>query len=409
MPRLAALLAICLSSPALAAGPDFAREVYPVLQRHCFECHGPKKQEGDLRLDERAAFLAGGASGPTVTAADPDESELLRRVLLPAGDDEHMPANGRTLTEAEVAALRRWIEAGAIWPEEFTAGAHWAYLPPVRPMPPEVSQSEWVRNPIDRFVLARLEAEGLKPSAEADGYTLCRRVHLDLTGLPPTPEEVEAFVNDPSPDAYEKLVDRLLASPAFGEKWARPWLDVARYADSHGFQRDDLRSLWPYRDWVIRALNANKPFDEFTIEQIAGDLLPDPTTDQLIATGFHRCTTTNVEAGTEPEETRVNQVLDRVNTTATVWLGTTLECAQCHDHKYDPFTQKDYYALFAFFNSTELEADRSNPKVPGSIRFLGPTMPLPGDPSMAERQETMDAAVAKIDRRIAALKKRGDG
>ncbi|MGC1276451.1 MAG: DUF1553 domain-containing protein [Planctomycetaceae bacterium] len=409
MSRLASfVLALFLATPVAAGGPDFARDVYPLFKRHCVECHGADVVEGDLRLDDRKAFLAGGASGPLVDADDPAASELLRRVELPADDPEHMPATGDSLSAKEVERLRAWIEAGAKWPDDFDAGKHWAYEAPVRPVPPDVADDGWARNPIDRFVLARLEAEGAKASAEADGYTLIRRVSLDLTGLPPTPEEVDAFLADDAPGAYERLVDRLLASPAFGEKWATSWLDVARYADSHGFQRDDLRSVWPYRDWVIGALNSNMPFDRFTIEQLAGDLLPEATPDQLIATGFHRCTTANVEAGSEPEETRVNQVLDRVNTTATVWLGSTLECAQCHDHKYDPFTQRDYYALFAYFNSTEIEAKRSNPKVPGSIKFLGPTMPLPESPEFDERRDELTESLARMEQRIERMKESSD-
>ena len=266
---------------------------------------------------------------------------------------------------------------------------HWAYVKPVRPLPPAVRATSWPRNAIDSFILARLEKEGLRPAPEADRATLIRRVTLDLTGLPPTPEEADAFYADTAPNAYERLVDRLLAAPQFGERWARPWLDLARYADSHGFQRDGFRDLWAWRDWVVNAMNADMPFDQFTIEQIAGDLLPGATLEQKIATGFHRCAPVNVEAGSEPEETRVNQIFDRVNTTAAVWLGTTLECAQCHDHKYDPFTQQDYYRLFAFFNNTAIEADRANPKVPGSIKFLGPYLTVSGTNEHAERLATL--------------------
>jgi mono/diheme cytochrome c family protein len=356
---------------------DFARDVWPVLKRSCVDCHGPDKQKGNLRLDSRAAMLTGGESGPAIVAGKPDDSELIRRVALPKGGDGAMPSRGDPLTQSEVERLRAWIAAGAPWPADATA-RHWAYVKPTRPTPPIVPSA---KTPIDRFVQARLKSASLRPSPEADRYTLARRVTLDLTGLPPTPAEVDAFVNDSAPDAYERLIDRLLVSAAFGEKWARPWLDLARYADSHGFQRDDLRDVWPFRDWVIRSLNADMPFDQFTIEQLAGDLLPNATQDQKIATGFHRCTPTNVEAGSDPEETRVNQVFDRVNTTAAVWLGTTLECAQCHDHKYDPFSQRDYYRLFAVFNSTEAEAARAKPNVPGSIRFLGPRMALAGFPN----------------------------
>jgi hypothetical protein len=356
---------------------DFARDVYPILQRSCFECHGPAKQKGKLRLDSREAVMKGGRSGPAVVPGKAEQSELYRRISLERGDTEIMPDRGDPLPAAQVALLRRWIDQGAAWSDTVQAARHWAYVKPVRSGLPAVTNTSWPRQPIDHFILARLEQEGLRPSPEADRATLIRRLTLDLTGLPPTPSEVDAFLADQGPDAYERLVDRLLAAPAFGERWARPWLDLARYADSHGFQRDDLRELWAYRDWVVRALNADMPFDRFTVEQLAGDLLPGASDEQRIATGFHRSAPTNVEAGSEPEETRVNQVIDRVNTTAAVWLGTTLECAQCHDHKYDPFTQKEYYQLFAFFNGTALEADRTNPKVPGSIKFLGPTLTLP--------------------------------
>src|SRR5262245_3021101 len=256
---------------------------------------------------------------------------------------------------------------------------HWAYVAPVRPPTPlSRNPKSEIRNPIDAFILARLERESLSPSADADRAILLRRVTLDLTGLPPTIDAIAEFVADKRPDAYERVVDRLLANPAFGERWGREWLDLARYADSHGYQKDDLREIWPFRDWVIQALNADMPFDQFTIEQIAGDLLPKPTESQRVATGFHRCCPTNVEAGSDPDETRVLEVFDRVNTTATVWLGTTLECCQCHDHKYDPFTQKDYYRFFAFFNSTAKEAERAKANALGSIKFLGPKMPYHG-------------------------------
>ncbi len=406
--RSALIIAACTASAAAASPASFEAEIVPIFRRHCVECHGGKQQEGDLRIDDRDAFLKGGASGPTVTAGDAKGSELLRRVLLPADDAEHMPANGVSLSADEMKPFDRGSTAGAVWPAGFEFKEHWAYVRPERSVPPSVQNVEWSRNSIDRFILARLEQKSLAPSPEAAKEKLLRRVTLDLTGLPPTLDEMTAFTSDSSPEAYERVVDRLLASPAFGEKWARQWLDLARYADSHGFQRDDLRSIWPYRDWVIRALNEDMPFDQFTIEQIAGDMLPNASDAQRIATGFHRCTTTNVEAGSEPEETRVNQILDRVNTTATVWLGSTLECAQCHDHKYDPFTQRDYYALFAYFNNTEIEAERTKPKVPGSIAFRGPKMTLPQDDETAERRETLEAAIARMDERIAASKQSSD-
>ena len=398
--------------PTTPAEPiDFARDVYPLLRRACFECHGPDKQKGELRLDTRPLAFHGGSGGPAIVPGKPGESELIRRVMLPKGSDEVMPARGDPLSRAEVDTLRAWVQQGAPWPEGKEAAAHWAYVKPTRPAPPAVRNASWPRNAIDRFVLARLEREGLRPSPEAGRATLIRRASLDLTGLPPTPAEVDAFVADQSPDAYEKVVDRLLASPQFGERWARPWLDLARYADSHGFQRDDLRDSWAYRDWVIKALNADMPFDRFTIEQVAGDLLPNATIDQRIATGFNRCAPTNVEAGSEPEETRVNQVFDRVNTVGAVWLGATLECAQCHDHKFDPISQADYYRLFAFFNNTALEADRANPTVPGSIRFLGPTMALStggmgAAPEAGPAQENLPAALRRLDRQLQARREK---
>jgi hypothetical protein len=263
------------------------------------------------------------------------------------------------------------------------AETHWAYVAPVRPTPPVTADPAWVINEIDAFVLARLEAEALSPSPPADRARLIRRVYLDLIGLPPTVAEVDAFLADDRPDAYEHVVDTLLASPHYGERWARPWLDLARYADSNGFQRDGFRDVWAFRDWVIRALNDDMPFDRFTIEQIAGDLLPNATVEQRIATGFHRGPTVNVEAGVDQEANRVNAVIDRVNTTGTVWLGTSIGCAQCHEHKYDPFTQRDYYRLFAYFNNTAVETDFRSDKDTAAIDFKGPWIELP---QSAEKQ-----------------------
>jgi hypothetical protein len=401
--RTHVLILLLMLAPGAVGGQevgkpvDFAGEIYPLLRRACLDCHGKDKQKGQLRLDERRFAVE--TSG-VVVPGNPEESELVRRVSLPPGDDEFMPANGKPLSPAEIERLRAWVLQGARWPEQLEPARHWSYVKPLRPELPQVGAVDWPRSAIDRFVLARLEREGLRPAPEADRMTLIRRLSLDLVGLPPAPAEVDAFLADASPDAVERLVDRLLASPGFGERWARPWLDLARFSDSHGFQRDDLRDLWAYRDWVIQALNADMPFDRFSIEQLAGDLLPGATEAQRIATGFHRCATTNVEAGSIPEETRINQVIDRVNTTATVWLGSTFACAQCHDHKYDPFTQRDYYQLLAFFNSTEIEADRSNPKVPGSIRFLGPAMPL-SDPEHDAARRGLQEALDQVKREMA--------
>ena len=391
---LATLPPVAIIHAEALSTPDFGRDIFPILRRSCFECHGPKVQEAALRLDDRES-----AFEYVIVPGDAEQSELYRRTVLPTGHEEIMPAVGKPLTKAQTELIRRWIDAGAAWPEDFQAAKHWAYVAPSRPAAPPVANPSWARNPIDAFILHRLEQEQLSPSPAADAATLVRRVYLDLVGLPPTPAEVSAFTANPSEAAYEELVDRLLASPQFGERWARPWLDLARYADSHGFQRDDLRQIWAYRDWVIRALNDDMPFDQFTIEQLAGDLLPNATESQKIATGFHRCTMTNVEAGADPEETRTNQVIDRVNTTATVWLGTTLECAQCHDHKFDLFTQKEYYQFFAFFNHTAIEADRTNPKAPASIQFLGPRMALGGEEQ--GKEDSSQDELQAINRQLA--------
>ncbi len=378
---------------------DFAKDVYPILQRSCIECHGSKKQEGDLRLDQRSAAME------SIFLGDVEKSELIQRVSLPRGAEGAMPAVGEPLPKGDLAILRAWTAQGAAWPENFKAAGHWSYVGPTRPELPAAPESiagnvQWNLSPIDRFVLKRLFEEGLSPSAEAAPEKLVRRLYLDLIGLPPSPAEVQVFIAQPTEQRYEELVDNLLRRPQFGERWARPWLDLARYADSHGFQRDDLRDLWAFRDWVIQALNEDMPFDQFTVEQIAGDLLPGATESQKIATGFHRCSPTNCEAGSLPEETRIEQVIDRVNTTGTVWLGTTLECCQCHDHKYDPFTMKEYYQLLAFYNNTELEADLTNPKTPSSIQFKGPTMNLANTERDAERSKLL-SQLAEIEEQLA--------
>ncbi len=394
----------------LVAAVDFSKQVLPVLQRACFECHGPEVQKADLRLDGKALAFSSGEHAPVITPGKPDASELLRRISLPRSDKQAMPRRGAPLSAAEIGSLRTWIAEGAVWPDEVTTAIHWAYVKPVKPSPPVVKNTVWPRNDLDRFVLARLEKDGLTPATPAAPAVLARRLYLALIGLPPTPAQVTAFESAAAKDqasAVESLVDELLDSPEFGVRWARPWLDLARYADSHGFQRDDLREIWGFRDWVVNALNADMPFDRFTIEQVAGDLLPNATVDQVVATGFHRCTPTNVEAGTEPEESRIHQVLDRVNTTGAVWLGTTLECAQCHNHKYDPITQADYYSLLAYFNNTEKEAERANPKVPGSIAFNGSPFEMSGATPNPERQK-LEAEKAVIEARLSALQKEGD-
>ncbi|MCH7727339.1 MAG: PSD1 domain-containing protein, partial [Planctomycetes bacterium] len=398
--RFSAFVLLAFSLPIVdVAGADrvdFQGQILPIFRAKCFDCHGPQEQEGQLRLDAKAAVFRGGISGPSVVAGKSSRSPLLLR-LTSKNDDERMPLDEEPLTAEEIQLIRRWIDEGAVWPDGVGATVshserHWAYVLPKRWPFPKVIDSNWVNNPLDLFVLARLESSGLKPSPRADGARLLRRAYLDLIGLPPSVEDLDAFLNDSSQLAYENAVDRLLASPHYGERWARPWLDLARYADSNGYQADQYRNVWPYRDWVIRALNDDMPFSQFTIEQIAGDLLPGSTVEQKIATGFHRLTTCNVEAGVDPEENRVNQVIDRVNTTGTVWLGTTVECAQCHNHKYDPFTQRDYYRLFAYFNNTPLEVEGNGVQ----FNFVGPKFSLP---LTAEQQVERGALKRQMDER----------
>lgn len=378
-------LAVCPLLARAAEEPtiDFNRDIRPILAKNCFACHGPDEndREAGLRLDQRAAVLTRLESGAVaVIPGKPEKSELFQRI---ASEDEFLrmppPDAGKPLTPAEIELVKQWIAEGAEY------AAHWSFVKPRRWELPEIERDAWPRNGIDYFILARLEAEGLAPSPEADRHTLIRRVSLDLRGLPPTPAEVEEFVNDPRPDAYEQLVDRFLCDQAYGERWARLWLDLARYADSKGYGSDPLREIWRYRDWVIDALNSNMPYDRFTIEQLAGDLLPDPTLEQRIATAFHRNTMTNTEGGTDDEEFRVEAVRDRVDTTMQVWMGLTMGCAKCHNHKYDPLTQREYYQFYAFFNQT---ADTDLPNE-------SPTIPAP-TPQMLREVEALDARIAEL-------------
>jgi hypothetical protein len=342
------LFAVCCQ----AAEPvDFNRHIRPILSAHCFKCHGPDEatREAGLRLDLAEEATKKLESGKvSVVPGKPSESELVRRILSTDPDEQMPPASAnKPLSAEQKQLLQTWIEQGAPY------APHWAFVPPKRPALPTVKQKDWPQNEIDYFILAKLEAAGLKPSPPADKYTLVRRAYLDLIGLPPTPAEADAFVNDTDPQAYERLIDRLLQSPHYGERWARRWLDLARYADTNGYEKDRPRSIWPYRDWVINALNADMPFDQFTIEQLAGDMLPNATASQKIATGFHRNTMINEEGGIDPLEFRYYATVDRTNTTATVWLGLTLGCAQCHTHKYDPIPHRDYYQLLAFLNNAD--------------------------------------------------------
>ncbi|MFO1499553.1 MAG: PSD1 and planctomycete cytochrome C domain-containing protein [Verrucomicrobiota bacterium] len=349
-------------------------QIRPILSENCFACHGPdeKKRKAGLRLDIKAAAFAKLKSETfALVPGDLEKSQLIARIVTQDEDERMPPAkSGKHLTQPQIDLLRQWVSEGAEYKE------HWSYVRPEHPPFPEVRLNHWPRNGIDYFVLSRLESESLRPSPEASREALIRRVSLDLTGLPPTVAEVEDFLRDNRVDAYEHLVERLLSSPHYGERWARPWLDQARYADSNGYEADYRRSIWPYRDWVISALNRDLPFDQFTIEQLAGDLLPNPTRAQRIATGFHRNTMVNTEGGTDEEEFRVAAIVDRVNTTFSTWMGTTMACAQCHSHKYDPFTQREYYQIFAFFNQTK-DKGRSN----------DPELELPSPEQQVKRDE----------------------
>jgi hypothetical protein len=371
---LVLLLTLCRKAPA--APVDFNSEIRPILSANCFKCHGidENARKSKLRLDSREAALGPAKSGkPAIVPGHPESSELVRRVFAADPDDVMPPASTKvTLSDAQKALFKQWIAEGAAYK------VHWAFVAPVQAPLPKVQHAGWPHNPIDNFILARLEAEGLAPSPEADKYTLIRRVYLDLIGLPPTPEEADAFSHDSSPDAYEKVVDRLLASPRYGERWARRWLDLARYADTNGFEKDRVRSIWPYRDWVINALNADMPFDQFTIKQLAGDMLPNATPEDRIATGFHRNTMLNEEGGIDPLEYRFRSAVDRTNTTGTTWLGLTIRCAQCHTHKFDPITQTDYYRLMAILNNAD-----------------EPEMAVPA-PKIAARRAEIDSKIATM-------------
>lgn len=380
--------------PAAIGTMDFARDIEPIFAKNCVSCHGPRKHRGGVRLDDAGAAMKGGNSGPIIVAGDAVKSRLL---IVVAGLDREvvMPPKEKTpLTQAEVGRLRAWIEQGAKWPQKSGVAAanarsdHWAFQP-IRRITVPATPGPWPRNDIDHFVLARLNHEKVLPSPEADRVALIRRLTADLLGLPPTPSEVDDFVGDRRADAYERLVERLLSSPHYGERWGRHWLDLARYADSDGYEADRPRPYqWRYRDWVIGAFNRDLPFDQFTIEQLAGDLLPGATLAQKTATGFHRNTLTNREGGTDKEQFRVEACIDRVNTTAKVWLGLTFGCAQCHDHKYDPFSQREYYQFFAFFNPDN-EVD-----VPA---------PLPSDAAAlaahARKKSELEQELAKLDKK----------
>ena len=357
-------------SESAQATVNYNLDVRPILADNCFACHGPdaKARQADLRLDTKAGAFSEPSGYPVIVPGKPEESELHLRI---ASNDDHYrmpPADfNKTLTSEQIEVVTQWIREGAKWEE------HWAFTVPVRPTLPDVKNPDWIRNPIDAFILSRLEKEKLSPASEADKRTLIRRLSFDLTGLPPTREEIHKFLEDDSPDAYEKMIDAFMTKPEYGEHLGRFWLDVARYGDTHGLHLDNYREMWPYRDWVIEAFNKNMPFDQFTIEQLAGDLLPEPTLEQQIATGFNRCHVTTSEGGSIDEEYYVQYAIDRADTTSTVWMGLTVGCAQCHDHKYDPITQKEFYQLYAFFNNiTEKAMDGNRKDSPPVVKLPTP-------------------------------------
>jgi mono/diheme cytochrome c family protein len=390
----------------------FENSVQPILKTSCLPCHNAGNRSSGLALDAREDVLKGGKRGPAAQPGAADESRLIQAVEQ--NGELKMPLGRDRLTHEQIAVLRQWIAESLPWPADAAKKPrnwdHWAFQLPKRPALPAVTDSAWLRNPIDNFILARLERENLKPSPEADRYTLLRRVSLDLTGLLPSPEEIRNFVSDISPNAYEKAVDRLLASPHYGERWGRHWLDLARYADSDGYSIDGPRPIWKYRDWVIQALNRDEPFDQFVIEQIAGDLLPSPTTDQLIATGFHRNTPSNFEGGIDFEQYRVEAVADRVATTGAVFLGLTIGCARCHNHKFDPIAQKEFYQLFAFYNNTdEIATEAERYDFPRPVLNL----PTPTEKALAQAYWAQVTALSRelveyVEKLAAAPVKPGD-
>ncbi len=341
-------IGVAAGLPADKGGVDFSRDILPIFSDNCFQCHGPdeKARKAKFRLDTKEGAFRLKDGKTVIVPGKSAESELFRRITT--GDPDDLmppPESNHKLTPKQIDLIKVWIDEGAKW------GRHWAFNPIESPRPPRTKNQRWPVNEIDRFVLARLEQEGLRPAAEADRERLIRRVTFDLTGLPPTPSEIDAFLADKSSNAYEKVVDRLLNSPRYGERMAAQWLDLARYADTYGYQMDAPRQVWPYRDWVIRAFNENLPFDQFVTWQLAGDLLPDATKDQRLATAFNRLHLQNEEGGIVEEEFRVSYVVDRVDTFGTAFLGLTLECSRCHDHKFDPITMSDFYSLFAFFQT----------------------------------------------------------
>ncbi len=386
-------LGLTIAGASVGQDPDYGRDIKPLLAKHCAKCHGPDKQENGLRLDAAALAIRGGDSGAAVAPGKPAES-LLIKAIQGADDVSKMPPEDEPPLAAEqIALLVKWVESGAKHPADerptpSSKASHWSFQKPMRAaLPIIVRRGDWPRNGIDSFILAKLEAEGIAPSDAAAKETLLRRLFLDLVGLLPTPDEVDAFVADGAPDAYERQADRLLASCHYGERWGRHWLDLARYADSNGYTRDFGREIWKYREWVIDAINQGMPFDQFTVEQMAGDMLDNPTTAQLVATGFHRNTLINEEGGTDQEQFRVEAVVDRVSTTGSAFLGLTLGCARCHSHKYDPVTQAEFYEIFALLNN----CDEPTIESPSALQIANGEL---------ERRETIRAQIKELEARV---------
>ena len=352
------LFLLVLLGPNKVRGDLFSESVYPVLRQNCFECHGPDKRKGGLRLDRKREAMLGGDSGPVIIAGDSLKSSLYK-LIAKIEDGKQMPPKGDLLPSESIATIKQWIDSGAVWPTSLADGLkelqpkHWAFQTPKRPIPPLIQNKLWPNNAIDNFVLSKLEKEGIDPSPRAKKSMLIRRLSFDLLGIPPSAEEVRQFLQNNSQDSYIQLVDKLIASDAFGEHWGRFWLDKARYADSDGYEKDNVRpTAWVWRDWVIDAINKDIPYDQFSIKQIAGDMLPGADVNEQLATGFHRNTLHNTEGGTDQEEFRIKAVVDRLSTAGSIWLGLTIGCAECHTHKYDPITQREFYEMMAFFNTS---------------------------------------------------------
>ena len=401
----AAALMILPVATAVAASPqiDYDRDIRPILSNNCYKCHGPdaKERQASLRFDVREVALKPSESGKTaIVPGKLDKSELIARIFS-TDDDERMPPpdSHKSLTDSQRQLLKQWIAGGAKYDR------HWSYIPPRRPEPPHRVQGVWPRNPIDSFILARLTQEKLRPSAEADRTTLIRRLSFDLTGLPPNAQEVEEFVGDSSRDPYDRLIEKLLASPHFGERMALNWLDLVRYADSGGYHSDNERSLWPFRDYVIAAFNANKPFDRFTIEQIAGDLLLDANRETRIASGYNRLLQTTEEGGAQAKEYTAKYAADRVRNLSTVWLGSTMGCCECHDHKFDPFKTRDFYSLEAYFADVKENAIARQDETP-MPDAAGAAAQKQLDDQIATVRKTLDTQTAELDRAQAEWEKK---